>query len=215
MTVPLTILAALAFFGGLFGIPMIQGLHILKNWLSLVVTPVGKFANAHHAEHDLMFYLTEAGLILLSISVGLIGWFWAKAWYYKGNDEAPSKMAATFNKIYVVLKNKYYVDELYHATAIKGTYYSGIMLWYFDKWIVDGLCVNGTAIFTKVDSYISAFFDKHFVDGIVNLLAGMTQRCSAVFRRVQTGMVQSYALVFLIGIFAVLCIYMIVINSVM
>ncbi len=211
MTVPLIILAALSVFGGLFGIPMIKNAHLLKGFLSPVIVPVGQFAHAHHAAHDWKFYAMETGLIFLSMAVGLTGFLWARAWYSKGNDEVPARMASNFRQIYTLVKNKYYVDEFYHATVIRGTYYSGIVLWYFDKWFIDGLCVNGTAMFTKIDSYISAFLDKHLVDGLVNASAWATQRSSAVFRKMQNGMVQSYALVFLIGIFAVLCIYMIVI----
>ncbi len=215
MTVPLTILAVLAVFGGLFGIPMIKNFHLLKGFLAPVVVPVGKFAHAHHAVHDLKFYLMESGLILLSISVGAVGCFWAWKWYGKGNDEVPARLKAKFLGIYTFVKNKYYIDELYQATFIRGTYYLGVVFYFFDKWFIDMLFVNGVAFLTKLDSYISAWLDKHLVDGIVNSFAWATNRSSAFFRRMQTGMVQSYAFVFLLGIFAVLCIYMIVINSVM
>ena len=48
---------------------------------------------------------------------------------------------------------------------------------------------------------LSNFWDKWIVDGAVNLLAAILDNLSYVFRAVQNGLVQNYALSALIGLF--------------
>ena len=48
---------------------------------------------------------------------------------------------------------------------------------------------------------LSNFWDKWIVDGAVNLLAVILDNLSYVFRAVQNGRVQNYALSMLIGVF--------------
>jgi hypothetical protein len=48
------------------------------------------------------------------------------------------------------------------------------------------------------------------VDGVVNLVGWMVQECSHAFRRIQTGLVQNYAMLMLFGIFAFVTVYLFV-----
>ena len=48
------------------------------------------------------------------------------------------------------------------------------------------------------------------VDGAVNLIGRSSEESSFVFRRVQTGLVQNYALLMLAGVFAFVSIYLLV-----
>jgi NADH-quinone oxidoreductase subunit L len=48
------------------------------------------------------------------------------------------------------------------------------------------------------------------VDGMVNLVGGAARAASFVFRRVQTGLVQNYALMMVFGVFAFVSIYLLV-----
>ena len=57
-----------------------------------------------------------------------------------------------------LLYNKYFVDELYDATFIKGTMKSAFGLWTFDRRVVDG-AVNGTGWVTVFASWISSLID--------------------------------------------------------
>ncbi|MHB1406329.1 MAG: NADH-quinone oxidoreductase subunit L, partial [Desulfitobacteriaceae bacterium] len=86
---------------------------------------------------------------------------------------------AKFPGIYKILKNKYYIDELY--------------LWLIHH-IMDG--------FAKVLYWI----DLYIVDGIINGLALFTRGSARILRRTQTGQLQTYALVFF---FAVVVIYLV------
>jgi NADH-quinone oxidoreductase subunit L len=108
-----------------------------------------------------------------------------------------------------LLSNKYYVDELYNATAVNGTFGAGNGLWAVDRTVVDG-AVNGAGKLTIVGSWFSGLTDRTVVDGLVNLVGWVVQESSLAFRRFQTGLVQNYALLMLFGIFAFVGIYLFV-----
>jgi NADH-quinone oxidoreductase subunit L len=50
--------------------------------------------------------------------------------------------------------------------------------------------------------------DKYVVDGAVNLVAWTAGRGSFLVRRIQTGLVQNYALLMVLGIFAFLTVFL-------
>ena len=102
---------------------------------------------------------------------------------------------------------KYYVDELYNATVISGTFASGRGLWAFDRKVVDG-AVNGSSWLTLVSSWLSGLTDRTVVDGLVNLVGRTCEEASFWFRKLQTGLVQNYALLMLFGVFAFVSIYL-------
>ena len=52
--------------------------------------------------------------------------------------------------------------------------------------------------------------DKGVVDGLVILVGWIVQESSQGFRRLQTGLVQNYAMVMLLGIFAFVTVYLFV-----
>ena len=106
-----------------------------------------------------------------------------------------------------MLSNKYYVDELYNATFVKGTMVSAFGLWTFDRRVVDG-AVNGSGWLTVFSSWVSNLLDRYVVDSAVNLVGRAAQESSFVFRRVQTGLIQNYALLMLFGVFAFVSIYL-------
>jgi NADH-quinone oxidoreductase subunit L len=101
------------------------------------------------------------------------------------------------------------VDELYNATAVSGTMASGRGLWTFDRNVVDG-AVNGSSWATMFSSWLSGLTDRVVVDGAVNLVGRVTQESSYWFRRLQTGLIQNYALLMLFGIFAFVTVYLFV-----
>jgi NADH-quinone oxidoreductase subunit L len=53
-------------------------------------------------------------------------------------------------------------------------------------------------------------FDKYVVDGLVNLMAWIAGEGSYALRRVQTGLVQNYALMMIAGVFVLLTVYLLV-----
>jgi hypothetical protein len=77
-----------------------------------------------------------------------------------------------------------------------------------DRNVVDG-AVNGTGWLTRASSWVSHVVDKYLVDGMFNLLAWVCAEGSYVFRRVQTGLIQNYALATLFGVFAFVTVYLV------
>ncbi|MGE5814480.1 MAG: proton-conducting transporter membrane subunit, partial [Acidobacteriota bacterium] len=149
----------------------------------------------------------ELGLMVFSVLVA-IGGIWLARRFYIEQPEIPGRLAERYPGPYRTLLNKYYVDELYDATVINGTVSSARGLWKVDAGVVDG-AVNGSGLVTRVTSFFSGLFDKYVVDGLVNLVGWVTGESSFVTRKLQTGLIQNYALLMLFGIFAFLAIYLI------
>jgi NADH-quinone oxidoreductase subunit L len=144
----------------------------------------------------------------LSIAVALAGIFAARH-VCVSRPELARQLAARFPLTHRVLRNKYYIDELYGATVLRGTWASARGMWTFDARVVDG-AVNGSSWLTRVAAWVSHMFDKYVVDGLVNLMAWIAGEGSYALRRVQTGLVQNYALMMIAGVFVLLTVYLLV-----
>jgi NADH-quinone oxidoreductase subunit L len=127
--------------------------------------------------------------------------------FYVTSPEISVGLAQRFAGAHRTLSNKYYVDELYDATVISGTFASGRGLWAFDRNVVDG-AVNGSSWITRFSAWLSSLADRTVVDGLVNLVGWIVNESSLALRRLQTGLVQTYALLMLFGIFAFVSIYL-------
>jgi NADH-quinone oxidoreductase subunit L len=148
----------------------------------------------------------EIGLMIFSVLVAVGGIALAYTFYVK-RPEIAERLAVDWPGAHRTLLNKYYVDEMYDATIISGTYSSARGLWTFDRRVVDGI-VNGSGWTTLVGSWLSGLTDRAVVDGAVNLVARIVEEGSFRFRRLQTGLVQNYALLMVFGIFAFVSIYL-------
>jgi NADH-quinone oxidoreductase subunit L len=161
-----------------------------------------------HGEEEPHSLALELGLMLLSVLVGLTGI--ALAWrFYVTRPETAERLAARWAGPHRVLTNKYYVDEAYDATAVRGTMGAARGSWWFDAWVVDGL-VNGSGWTTRAMAWMSGMFDRFVVDGLVNGTGITLREASHGFRRFQTGLIQNYALLMLIGVFMFVSVYLLV-----
>jgi NADH-quinone oxidoreductase subunit L len=175
MTVPLIILAVLSIIGGVVGIPLaLGGGNSIEHWLDPVFEP----ANAHLIQHQHGSVGIEYSFMLLSVLIAVTGIYFARMIYLKQPD-LMTKLQTTFRGIHKLLWNKYYVDEIYEYGVVQPIKIgSEKLLWkWFDVGIVDGI-VNGTA-------------------SIINRISGWT-------RRIQDGVVQNYAMIFVFGIIVLL-----------
>jgi NADH-quinone oxidoreductase subunit L len=148
----------------------------------------------------------ELGLMLFSVLIAAAGIALAYR-FYVTKPEISEQLAERWAGAHRLLLNKYYVDELYGATIIAATFNAARGLWTVDRNVVDG-AVNGTGKLTVVSSWFSGLTDRTVVDGLVNLVGWIVQESSHAFRRLQTGLVQNYALLMLFGIFAFVSIYL-------
>jgi NADH-quinone oxidoreductase subunit L len=150
----------------------------------------------------------ELGLMAFSVLIAVAGILIARK-FYVTSPEIPDRLAVQWAGAHRTLLNKYYVDELYDATVISGTLGAARGLWTVDRNVVDG-AVNGTGWITVISAWFSGLTDRTIVDGAVNLVGWIAQEASHVFRRLQTGLVQNYALFMLFGVFAFMSIYLFV-----
>jgi NADH-quinone oxidoreductase subunit L len=195
MWVPLVVLAVGSIFAGFVGWPHFLGGHNrIEGFLHpAILAGTEAVAEAHEASIAL-----EWTFMLISVGIAVAGIFLAYRMYWdrpKG-DEAVS---GAWPAVHRLLYNKYFVDELYGATVVKGTLDGARGLHWVDAEVVDG-AVNGAATFTVGSADLSNLADENLVDGAVNAVWRIFESLSGVFRKVQTGVLQNYALMMLVGV---------------
>ena len=105
----------------------------------------------------------------------LIGFLAAKAFYSKAkSDPLPAKLGALSR----AMQNRFYFDEIYEATVIRAHDASAAVVDWIDRWIVEGFCIG--------------------------LVRGGTDLTGRALRLVQTGNLQTYAFLFVLGVAVVL-----------
>ncbi|MEK6646852.1 MAG: NADH-quinone oxidoreductase subunit L [Candidatus Firestonebacteria bacterium] len=134
----------------------------------------------------------------VSLVVAILGIVLAWLMYYKKVID-PEKIAEKFKPIYTLLLNKYYFDEIYDKFLIQPVIKLTKVLFKFDFTVIDG-AVNGSAWITVFISKAKNLFDIHIVDGAVNAIAWLTQKFGNILRHIQTGLVQNYMLIIIIGL---------------
>ncbi len=140
----------------------------------------------HWAHYPAMF------LSLIVAGLGILVAFMFFQWKKLNAD----KLAEKLKPLYNFSLNKWYLDEIYDATAVNGTLGTGKGLSWFDQKVVDG-AVNGSAWVTQIVSKVSGLFDTYVVDGLVNFTAFFSGFVGFSFKKLQTGKVQTY-LVFVV-----------------
>jgi NADH-quinone oxidoreductase subunit L len=213
MVVPLQVLAVGSILVGLLGVPAVL---FGNNWIEHFLHPV--FADAHHALEEVFATASpgpgvEMALMVASVFLAATSIFVATR-FYKVAPEVPARLAASWAGVHRVLLHKYYVDELYGKLFVRGLALGGgSALYATDRYLVDGgdgevgpgLGVNGLAWLCRdIVARLSNFWDKWVVDGAVNLTGFVLDNLSYLFRAVQNGLVQSYALSMLIGLFVLI-----------
>ena len=122
------------------------------------------------------------GIIHLAPSlVGLLGIAWAY-WWYMLRPALPARAAERFPAGYRFLLNKWYFDELYGALVVRPYQVLARALWH----------VGDTTI----------------IDGIPNGVAALTAGGSSQVVRIQTGSIAVYAFVMLIGLVALVGVFL-------
>jgi NADH-quinone oxidoreductase subunit L len=216
MTVPLVILAVLSVFlfysynpfGAASGwfmkwVPTPESVVPATQQFNFAHTLAQEGTNATEAARGVSVFEAEVHhvhlltMVLSMLVAGLGIWVAFLAYYWKRID-----VAAVVNRIgplYTFLLRKWYFDELYHATFVRGAIGISKAFRWFDNVIIDGV-VNGSAYITKITSFTSGKFDNIVVDGIVNLVGYITGFFGLVTRKFQTGKVQTYIMFVLIGV---------------
>ena len=121
-----------------------------------------------HASVDPMEYV----LMAASVGIALVGLVAAYVLYVK-KPALRERFVASWHRLYRMVVDKYYVDEIYQFL------------------FVDSLKALGGGLWKGVDAYL--------IDGGVNGVAYITGTLSGLVRQIQNGLVQSYALSMVVG----------------
>jgi NADH-quinone oxidoreductase subunit L len=171
MTVPLMVLAGLSVVGGFVGVPQsLLGGNWIEHWLEPVFAEANRKLMATAHDASMAEYL----LMVLSVGVAAAGLYGAYL-VYLNRTELADALRARFARSYKVLTNKYYVDEAYDAAVVNPI-----------------VKVSTDVLWKGVDVAV--------IDGALNGSASFVGRVAQTVRRLQTGVVQYYAVVFAGGI---------------
>jgi NADH-quinone oxidoreductase subunit L len=112
---------------------------------------------------------------LSGLAAFAVGLFFAwKLYFNSGEDPLPAKLG-NFAKL---MRNRFYFDEFYEATVIRFHDFIAAVADWIDRWIVEGFCIG--------------------------LVRGGTDLTGRALRLVQTGNLQTYAFLFVLGVALVL-----------
>jgi len=123
--------------------------------------------------HD---HVAESVLIVVATLVALAGIGLGALVYRKPG--LPGVLARGSGPLYPLVRNMYWVDELYALVILRPFYAVSRLCSGFDRWVVDGL-VNAAGVTTDITGHVLKLF--------------------------QTGLVRNYALMMLLGVVAIVC----------
>jgi NADH-quinone oxidoreductase subunit L len=110
----------------------------------------GAWAMAVHALTTMPFILAVAGVAL-------------SYYMYMVNPALPTAIKRTFQPIYTLLDNKYYLDWFNENVLARGARALGGLLWENDKKVIDGTLVNGSWKVVRVFSNIARKFQTGYI----------------------------------------------------
>ncbi|HKX12023.1 MAG TPA: NADH-quinone oxidoreductase subunit L [bacterium] len=199
MLFALVILAFLSVVGGLVGIPYALGhfLHIpnyFDNWLEPVfASGHGAAAAAHHEVHAIEYFLMAFSVFVAAVSI------YAAIVLYTKRQQIPARFVAKYPRLYNLVQNKYYVDEIYQKVFVNNLLRLNNFMAGFDSKVIDGL-VNLSATITKAFAKVTGFVDNFYVDGLVNLVSDTVIAAGGQLRKIQTGRIQNYLYAAMAGV---------------
>ena len=178
MTIPLVILAFFSIFGGWFAAPkLVGGIDYFEKFLapvfSMYAPPMAEPAvliGEPHVSPLMNLVRQTLGWPALAAVLG----FLAAWWLYIKSPETPKRWAQSVRGLYLLLLNKYYVDEIYAALIVRPL-----------LWISTNVLWHGV--------------DEGVIDGVVNGSARVARASGSELRKLQSGNMRSYAAWVLIG----------------
>ena len=132
--------------------------------------PFGHFVSSNGHAYDIHL---DTQVMLTSIVIAVIAIALAVSIYARSKQPVADALARRFRGLWTAAYHRFYIDEIYQFITHK---------------IIFG-CISRPI----------AWWDRHVVDGFFNFLAWSTDATSDEIRGLQSGRVQQYALVFLLG----------------
>lgn len=137
--------------------------------------PFGKFISSNGTAYEIHLDWTVAGT---SIAIAVISIAIATAMYARAKQPVANALARRFRGLWTAAYHRFYIDEVYQFITHK---------------IIFG-CISRPI----------AWFDRHVVDGFFNFLAWSANATSDEIRGLQSGQIQQYTYVFLLGTLALI-----------
>ena len=194
MTVPLLVLSVFAITYGWVGIPEhFPGLGgLVPNWLH-------EFVGGTLAEHPEAVEFNVIPLLTsLVVALGGLGLGWVV--YRDVKSPAQDRLQIP------LLKNKYYLDEIYDRVFVKPAYWfaENVVYKFMDQGVIDGVLHVFGPVTDRLGSFIRNYFDlpvinRFFGDGS----AEVTYRTGDRLRLLQTGRIQQYLMLALVMFIAI------------
>ena len=181
MTTPLIILAVLSVVGGFVGIPHAIDIFHIGNLFENFLEPI--FSSANIKLHSITIDSVSIEILLMiTSSVIAIGVIYLSRKIYLTNRNFESNFAKKFKSTYNLVFNKYFVDEFYEKTIVR-------------------------PIANISDKFLFKIVDVKIIDNFLNISSKTIDALSKIFVRIQTGVVQDYAIIFVFGIIILLGIF--------
>ena len=137
--------------------------------------PFGKFISSNGIAYEIHLDWTVAGT---SIAIAVISIAIATAMYARAKQPVANALARRFRGLWTAAYHRFYIDEAYQFITHK---------------IIFG-CISRPI----------AWFDRHVIDGFFNFLAWSANATSDEIRGLQSGQIQQYTYVFLLGTLALI-----------
>ena len=131
--------------------------------------PFGDFVSSNGEIYHIHINMTVAAT---SIIVAVIAIALA-TWLYRKENNKPTAMANAVRGFYTAAYHRFYIDEVYQFIT--------------HKIIFNIICTS------------IAWFDRHIIDGTMDMFATVTNSVSYRIRKLQSGYIQSYVWIFLMG----------------
>ena len=178
MVVPLMVLALFSTIGGWIGLP--AGL-LWGDAFGRFLAPIAPTITPAGGNAAAGAGLSAPAASAIAFALALVGI--AVAWlFYLYDPELPKRWANSLRGLYQVLLRKYYIDEIYNM-------FIGRPLFWISQFV----------LFRGVDSGL--------IDGIVDGTGVGVEGSGEGLRRIETGNVQHYAFVYLVGVVAIAAYY--------
>ncbi len=181
MTTPLAILAFFAIALGFIGTPAWPWFQSFLN------SAPANLDFARFGEAGLMpLMFTSSAIVLLGLG---LGW-----WLYGSKSPAasePDVLEKSAGPVWLVLRNKFYIDELYGATFIAFYWVWARFADWLDRRIWGEIVAAITALFNAWAQF-NRFLDAHVVDGTFDKSCDEIASGGGLLARVQNGRVQTY-----------------------
>lgn len=204
MTAPLVVLALFALFFGFVGVP--EDFPVLGELLH------GNFfhhfvgATLGEVPEALAFNPVPVAISVGAALLGLLGGWLVYGWRPLAEGQ-PDPLARWLGPVHTLLRNKYYIDELYQIVFIRPTVWLGKAVYqWVDRGLIDGFLHTVARVAFRL-ALLNRAFDRVVINGGVDAFTdGLKALAQGGRQALQTGQVQHYliSVLFFVCTFALL-----------